>query len=391
MKTEGIPLKLYALVLLFISPVFFSIGQQGKARYYEVESMTGTVVPNYRSYPRAGARTGIGLTVGNIDTTSTALNQFFNFPKKGLYFGVHTLGNDSIYGQEVSLMPVIELKSGKKWSFRLGLGVSYFSKTYLDSERNLAVGSNINWGFQTNLYRYIPIKNNNQLKVGAAFLHGSNGHTQLPNYGINSAVISVGIQYFSKNILLPERDRMEYKGSRQWMMTHRIGVGFHELGNTTDPIGGPKRPIYNTSFSIGVLFKKQFKLQAGFGYRYYQQFATYLTDHPEVTDPSLNANNVYFLLGTEFFLRHVSMVVEGGINLYKPFYPHFAEKFKSTGTLGYQLEKIFLSRVGLNFYLIDTSKLPKHNIYIGTHLHANFGLADFSGISIGYLVKLNKK
>jgi len=351
--------------------------------------MTGTVVPNYRTYPVAGVRTGLGITLGSIDTVSSPLNHYFNYPKKGIYLGVHTLGNDSIYGNEVSLMPVIELKSGDNWSFRLGLGLSYFSKTYKDHERNLMVGSNLAWGFQTILYRYIPLRNNNQLKLGAAFLHGSNGHTQLPNYGINSAVLSVGIQYLSKKVLLPERNRMAYKGSREWMFTYRVGAGFHELGSTTKPIGGPKRPIYNTSFAVGVVLKKQFKLQTGLGYRYYQQYADYISDHPEIKDSSLNANNVYFLLGAEFFIRHVSMVVEGGINLYKPFYPYFAEVFKNTDTFGYQLEKIFLSRVGLNFYLIDTSKSPKHNVYLGTQLHANFGQADFTGVSIGYLVKLS--
>lgn len=392
-KIENKQLYFGSLLLIFLANGYLSFGQDpqhnSKIRYFEVESMTGTVVPNYRTYPTAGLRTGLGFTLGSIDTASSPLNHYFNFPKKGIYLGVHTLGNDSIYGNEVSLMPVIELKSGDNWSFRLGIGLSYFSKTYLDSERNLMVGSNLAWGFQTNLYRYIPLKNNNQLKLGAAFLHGSNGHTQLPNYGINSAVLSIGIQYFPKKILLPERNRMAYKGSREWMFTHRIGIGYHELGSTTKPIGGSKRPIYNASFAVGVVLKKQFKLQTGFGYRYYQQYADYISDHPEIVDPSLNANNLYFLLGAEFFIRHVSMVVEGGINLYKPFYPYFAEEFKNIDTFGYQLEKIFLSRVGLNFYLLDTSKSPKHNIYLGTQLHANFGQADFSGVSIGYLVKLN--
>lgn len=367
-----------------------NIEKKSKIRYYEIESMTGTIVPNYRAYPTAGVRTGFGFTFGAIDTTSSPLNYYFNFPKKGVYLGIHTLGNDSIYGQEVSLMPVIELKSGKKWSFRLGLGVSYFTKTYLEHPENLMVGSHFTWGFQTFLYRHIPLRNNNQLKLGAAFLHGSNGHTQLPNYGLNSAVISIGFQHLSKPLLLPERNRHKYKGNREWMFTYRVGVGFHEFGNTTKPVGGPKKEVYNTALAVGVLLKKQVKLQAGIGYRYYQHYADYIKTHQELNNEKLDANNVYFTLGSEFFIRHVSMVVEGGINLYKPFYPKFAEEFKTTEGLGYQLEKIFLSRVGLNFYLIDTSKSPKHNVYLGAQLHANFGIADFSGISLGYLVNLSR-
>lgn len=361
-----------------------------KIRFIEGELMAGSIVPNLRSYPSIGILAGAAITIGNVDTATNSLNQYFNYPRKGLYFSFHHLGNDSIFGKQISMMPVIELKAGMKWSFRIGLGASYYTKTYSDNSQNVAIGSNLTWGFQAYLYRYIPINDQSFLKIGAGFLHGSNGHLQLPNFGLNSGVLTVGWQYFNKPLHLPDRNKIQYKEERVWMLSQRVGVGWHELGGTEGPVGGPKKPVYGYAIAAGVLFKKHFKLQAGFGYRYYQQFANYIAANPDLGFTRSDAQNVYFTLGAEFFINHISMVVEGGLNLYKPFYPYFAEKWEGTSDWSYQLKRFFLSRVGMNFYLLNTSKLPKHNVYLGAQLNANFGEADFSGISLGYLLSLSK-
>ena len=352
-------------------------------RFYQPEIVVGTVVPNYMNYPSAGARFGAAITIGKQDTIANSFNHYYNFPKTGIHLGLHTLGNDSIYGQEISLMPTLELKTKRNGFFRLGFGASYYTKTYRDSKRNLAVGSNLTWGFQLYYYRNVIVRENANLKLGAGFLHGSNGHLQLPNYGINSAVLSVSLQHLSQNSNLPTRERNKYKGERQWVYSHRVGIGWHELGSTVGPVGGEKKAVYNGAFAAGIIFKRHFKLMAGFGYRYYQHYADYIDEN--IADSTLNAHNVYFTLGGEFMLRHVGIVLDGGINLYKPFYPYFVQEFESADEWSYILKKLFLSRVGFNFYLKDVTKSPTNNLFIATTMHANFGQADFSGVSIGYL------
>ncbi len=41
--------------------------------------------------------------------------------------------------------------------------------------------------------------------------------------------------------------------------------------------------------------------------------------------------------------------------------------------------------MGLKLYMINTAKKPKHNVYISAHINTNFGQADFSEASLGYV------
>ena len=42
------------------------------------------------------------------------------------------------------------------------------------------------------------------------------------------------------------------------------------------------------------------------------------------------------------------------------------------------------------FKAISTSKNPKHNVFLGVHINANFGQADFSELSIGYVYRFDR-
>lgn len=131
---------------------------------------------------------------------------------------------------------------------------------------------------------------------------------------------------------------------------------------------------------------KNLIINAGFAYRFYQQYYNYITNkQPNRYDesPKLNASNVYFFLGSEFLIGHAAIDIEGGINIFKPFKNTFETKNKRTW-----LQEIFPSRMGLKLYAINTSKMPVNNVYLAANINANFGQADFSELSIGYVRKL---
>ncbi|MDE5420378.1 hypothetical protein L3073_16700 [Ancylomarina sp. DW003] len=104
-----------------------------------------------------------------------------------------------------------------------------------------------------------------------------------------------------------------------------------------------------------------------------------------IDSPSWNASNIYFHLGSEFLIGHFGLDIEGGLNLYKPFYKEYYETHGSSNELKYKLKKYFSSRMGLNFYIINTNKLPKNNFFIGANINANFGQADFTELNFGYM------
>jgi len=39
-------------------------------------------------------------------------------------------------------------------------------------------------------------------------------------------------------------------------------------------------------------------------------------------------------------------------------------------------------------YAINTNKAPQHNVFLGAFINSNFGQADFSEITLGYMYSL---
>ena len=151
---------------------------------------------------------------------------------------------------------------------------------------------------------------------------------------------------------------------------------------------GILKPVYSSDLSAAILFNKHIKLRAGFVYRYYQIFYDHIikTNDVDLNDnPNWSASNVNFYIGNEFLMGHLSIDVLLGINLHKPFY----EKYNPGTELGLMLQKRLLSRIGLNLYLINTHKLPKHNLFVGAHIKANMAKADYSDVTVGYTLNIN--
>ena len=166
----------------------------------------------------------------------------------------------------------------------------------------------------------------------------------------------------------------------------RVGIGLHEFGGPATETGGIKRSVNIISVGVGAIYKQVVKVSVGLTYRFYHQYYNYIKDYqPEEykDSPTLNASNLIVYLGGELLLGHVGIDAEIGINVYKPFYTYHHELYEDDEGLSYWLKKILATRIGLKLYLMNTSKNPKNNLFVGVHLNANMGQADFSEISIG--------
>ncbi len=350
------------------------------------ELYAGRIVPNYMSYPSANLRWGIGATLYQQSNENNSVNRYYNNPLFGVNVSIHNLGNNSLFGNEFNVLPVVGFPL-KKGMIQLGLGLSYFTKTFRDNPLNKAVGSNITWSFQGFYYRDFSLTSGKSLRAGIGYLHGSNGHTQLPNFGINSAVISLGI-YKKPAIANQRKNGDSAKPAPKVFISASSGIGFHEFGGTSGPVGGSKKAVYTSSIAVGLVLNNHFSWYAGFGLRHYEHFADSIAANPELQALDMSPQSFYFMMGAEFLIHHVGLSIEGGINIYRPFYEHFSKRFEPQGTLKHHLTKVFLSRLGLRLYLFNTSDLPKHNFYLAPYLNANLGKADFSEISLGYVLRL---
>lgn len=355
--------------------------------------MAGKIVPNFLNYPGSDIRTTFSLGIGLWQSdTLKAWKGYFGFPLTSLELSASRLGNDAVFGYEWSAMPVISFfsRSGDPlaWRYTFGLGASYFTRHYMaaDNERNEAVGSSFTWNFKAFLYKGYKVGKHGFYSIGAGYLHSSNGHMQLPNYGLNSALVSMQYNWLG-NAARPKAVRAaSYKTKPGRVLQVRQGAGLHALGNAGGPVESVRKPVYTTAVSMGWIFRQSVKINTGFAYRYYQHYYDYITENQSegFTDkPDESASCVYFLLGCELLLGHVSMDIAGGLNIFKPFYETFYNTFERGGNTDYWLKRLFNTRLGLNVYLFDPASAV-NNIFAGAHINANFGQADFSEISVGY-------
>ena len=389
---------LFGFIINYYSFAQDEVHNSTRSFFIEPEFMLGNVVKTKSIFPERDLRQAYFINVGFYNNSETGWSRYYNYPFTGFSFFYSDLGNDSIFGKELNVSTFIAYNLSRHkfnaWQIRLGLGLSYFTKHY-NAENNIindAVGSSFTWGFQAFLYRNIVLTPQLHLKIGGGFLHGSNGHTKLPNYGINSAMGSIALKYFTQSLSSSGNRRVKYDaGIKNYFINYRYGTGFHEFGGTSGPVGGPTDIVNSHALSVGIIFRRHIKVRTGFTFRYYHHFYSYITENnpPKYMDnPRWNASNIFFFIGCEFLLGHFGMDIEGGLNLHKPFYREFFVVYEEGSELSYQLKRWFPTRLGLNYYIINTNKMPKHNIFAGVNINANFGEADFTECSIGYTYQI---
>lgn len=388
--------KLFCTYLAVIYS-FLCYGQKDSVKsqrsfFVEPEFLAGRIVPNYQQYPLSNVKETMVLDIGSSNVDNKPWAKYYNHPDVGISLIFSQLGNENVFGNEIDLMPFISLNTTRRlrntWFFKISIGASYFTKHWaLTDSSNNAIGASYTWAFRVFLYRSLWVTKKINLRIGGGYCHSSDGHTQLPNYGLNSALLGLTLQFNKTppdpDFIYPEKIKEVIP--KTYFMTLRTGFGFHERGSPQGPVGGPKYGVGSFAVAGGIIFKNHIKVRTGFTYRDYGK----LLDYTGLNYTTWQSSNIYFFLGCEFLIGHVGMDIEGGINLYKPFYHDFYKKYEgSTASTFYFLKNTFPMRMGLNYYLINTSKNPLCNVFVGAHIDANFGQADFSELSLGTSIRL---
>jgi hypothetical protein len=118
---------LFLILLVFIS---LSVNGQENQHNFIAELSAGSVVPNYLNSPQVGLKLGTTVTYYKSSQTENNTNKYYNYPLLGMQAGLYHLGNPIVYGQEITLMPILGIRL-KKGMFQWGIGTSYHTKTHL--------------------------------------------------------------------------------------------------------------------------------------------------------------------------------------------------------------------------------------------------------------------
>lgn len=405
----------YHFLLFFIFTISYSQNQStiknNNYSFVALEYGIGKTATANVNFPKLNPQQSILFSIGTTNNKNhLEWAKQLNFPKTGLTLSYVDLGNSEHLGKAITLVPFVDFTILKKWTNRLnlkvGLGASYFNVMYdsIENPNNQAISTHFTWAFRSNLYYRLLENEDYNLKLGLGYFHNSNGHVRLPNQGLNTFLVSVYSELkFNKeleNDLKSDSSSVASNRTSQRYYAARVGIGKKVLSKySTD-----RKEVYAFAASTGKIINKTFKYGYGFYYRFYEDYYDYIQDdellvhelYPEFKEhPVKYASNIGIFANGELLLSHVGIEFELGINLYKPAYKidwqineeHYVDNQYQLGELNwyYKIKKTISSRLGAKLYAINTNNAPRHNVFLGAFINANFGQADFTELTLGYV------
>ncbi len=358
----------------------------------EFNFYTGYIIPAYPGVPKSlymlGASGGFFWQTRGGDNW----HSLYNFPK----FGAEVLyvynGNSEELGYSISLVPQLELRSlneKKKWRVRLGFGAAYFNKPYhaYSNPANYYIGSHFTNMSIFSYYQTISLTQQTIFSLGVSVLHSSNGHTALPNAGMN--IVSLHTLLSFRNSVpakkeVNRKDSLRYRG-----LAIKAGLGFHEFGPTSKPVGGPTYPSWHLSTWYNKAYSMTGIWQAGFSWAYYSSFYDYITSQMvyEHRQKLKSCTGIVFA-GHEWVMGKVGFIAQAGIYFYNPFYIKQKKLEGSWDNLPDKIEAVNTNRLGLVYYpLKKRNSLTnlRNQLQLGAFIKANLAQADLFEYSAAFV------
>ncbi|WCO03371.1 acyloxyacyl hydrolase [Psychroserpens ponticola] len=419
--------KTSTLIFLFFTIIIYgqepnATSEPSNAFILTPEVLIGITGESNTDFPYRTLQTQYLINFGwnHLNTTQEWAKRL-KYPRTGLSIGYTDFGNKRFLGHAFSLLPFMEFNGFKKERFKVhvGTGLSYFNKKYdfTDNFFNRATSTDLTWSFRLFAYYNLFPSETIDWRIGAGYAHHSNGHTRLPNQGYNSFLVSFSADIKSaskiKNINNLEPIALK-KSISDYYLIH-LGAGINSLSETFSD----KTEVYTISGEYGKIINNTFKLGVGFYYRFYQNYYDYINNNESLVqegreydylkkNPFWNATNFGLTVNGEILLNHIGIDVQFGFNIHKPAYrvdwtlnqgygvvpttineDHGGEFALGELDAYYQLKRLVSARFGLKYYFIGSEKKSNYDFYVGTFINSNFGQADFTEMSFGYIHKFN--
>jgi len=350
----------------------------------------GYLIPAYPDAPKSNF--SILSSVGFQWQTAgkDVWHQFYRFPKQGFEIIYGSYNNKQQLGNSIGLVPSLEWrgkKSDRNWRFKFGVGVAYYDTPFdlISNPANFYIGRNFVNMTLTSILWTRRLNKDLVFTYGFSSIHASNGHTALPNAGMNIICGHLGLR-FEKKREFTKRDVTAQSSLKTYVI--KAGIGFHEFGSTTKAIGGPSFPSYHLSAWYSIPKKNIHLWQVGVTLAYYTSFYDYIkTQEVYDTDQKLRACNGIIFGGHEFIFGKFGFVSQLGINFYNPF---FVKQKKIEGEwngFGEKLQAINSNRLGIMYYPFkkrNSLNNISRQLSLGAFIKANVGQADLFEYSIGY-------
>jgi len=355
---------------------------------FNIDYHQGKILKIYPEFPEVTKSSYYSLNVVWQTDGSKEWHHHYNFPESGFNIIYSDLGNDSILGRSIGLFPNLNLKirNQKRWGFffKLGSGFSWFNKHYdrLKNPENNVIGSHITNITFMGFNAYLQLTQNLRIHGGYTIIHFSNAHVIVPNVGSNDFPWNIGLQFkpFKTTI---QRDYQKDESAKPFVFNMKLGLGFHTLGGTVSPNGGPTYPIYAIAPFVSKRIGQAGAVHLGLYALYYTSFRDQIRREGYFIGNQFKSSCVVSVsLGYEWLIGHVGYLLEPVINLYNPLFKKTQidddEQHKKSTVTKHWLG----ARTGFAYYLLDKAKYPRYNPAIGMYIKTNKEQADYVEMNI---------
>lgn len=391
--------------------------------FYNAEIYVGQTLEANTDFPKTSPQTGTIFSMGSLNKNNEAawVDQLGQ-PKSGLSLSYTNFGNTAKLGRAYSFIPYLEFGLFKKktdnLNLAIGVGGAYIDTQFSNESNpyNRAISTKMNWAFRSVLYYNVLESSKMNWRLGLGYFHHSNGHTRLPNQGLNSLLFSVSAMIPSQNDAkhsLSDSEKKHKERSKQIFINFQTGIG----QNVLTELDITKREVYTITASAGTILNKAFKFGGGMYYRFLESYHDYIKNDGELIEeqvphfkdsPYKYATNFGFFGSAELLLSHVGFEWNIGYNVYKPFYKidyqinqgySYYDGKKTVFYVAeldeldwyYEVKHAVSSKLGLKYYVFNTNNSPRNNVFIGVYINANLGQADFTELSLGYAYRFKLK
>ena len=383
------PLKLYGTILLLLVTGVLHLRVLAQSHAFELGTHTGRMLdifPNFPSHTRHNM-----LSLSWSTRHYSYWYKAWHEPETGITLTYHDLGNPSVLGYGIGLQYQMLLKRRfrPRWRYfgRARLGGIYNTKhyDYIDNPANIVTGSR--FSFLVSLGGGLEFKPSTRSRIilEGSMWHSSNGHTNLPNVGMNTPMLSLAYRYYLKEeVYMNVPKPVDSCQVRPWYPVMNIAIGTNENGSTTRPTNGEKYQKYLVGFGFQKRYKPAFRLSLTLE-AYYDEAYRFFVESEELSpdrNAFLQSSAVMILLGHEFIYNHFSIIFQGGINVYNPTLDYLIRNDRDPSTISL-VKRYVPGRFAVRYYLKNLWQFMG-SPFAQLGVKSNLGQADYLEFGLGF-------
>jgi hypothetical protein len=305
------------------------------------------------------------VNYNQITTGTREWHKEYRYPEVGYALGVFNFRNP-VLGQAIYGFTYMDksLIKGQSSSLRLkiGTGLVLITNPY-DAEKNFqntALSSRIMYGMRGELTHSFQIGRHWQIRSGVTITHFSNGALKVPNSGINIPALKLGVQYIPHAPVIRTASADSAKNNSYNNVQFNISGAF--TLKEIDLPGGRKYPGGVLSAYVNRRLNRKSALNLGLDGFYNTALKQVIGADPDIDSlRTPDFKRLGMTLGHELYISRVSMLVQLGVYVYKPYQ---------------KADQNVYQRYGLKYYF-------NRNLFAGVMLKTHFGTADFMEWTLG--------